>query len=199
MTSKIETITCKNCGTSHTYERKRKHRIHCSHACASEYRDKQPKTKAARNTRQRKYYKAHPGKKCLAATKTSAKKRGLDFNLDEQWFNTRLKRGICELTGLPIRTNAGSSTGGRDFYSPSIDRIDNSIGYVPSNVRMVAWGVNLSKNKYSDRDLSALSLSIVLSHLPKASQQDLVDILPPQLTASLPSGHAFDHLQGVTL
>lgn len=185
------TITCKNCNNRHTYEKKRKgrKRQHCSPLCAAEYRDKQPETKVARNNRLKKYNKLFPERQWQSATKSSAKKRGIDFNISVEWFRTRIKKGVCELTGLPLHSSAGSLTKGRNFYSPSIDRIDNSIGYIPSNVRMVIWGVNLSKNKFADKDLQALSLAMVLAHIPASCHESLLELMPTSLIASLPSGH----------
>jgi len=184
------TISCMNCGSSHTYIKKKgRKRVHCSYQCAADYRDKQPSTKAARLKRLQEYNKKFPERQWMAAVKFSAKKRKLDFTLDEEWFKSRLKRGVCELTGMPIKSNAGSSTKARNFYSPSVDRIDNSAGYISSNVRMVAWGVNLSKNKFADKDLEALSLALVLAHVPKACHVDILELLPRSLIASLPTGH----------
>jgi len=186
------TITCKNCGIEHSYTKagKGRKKLHCSKGCAAEYRDKQPSTKAARNKRLKAYNAKFPERQWQSATKSSAKKRGLDFHLSVPWFKQRLQKGLCELTGLPFKSNAGSLTGRRNFYSPSIDRIDNSIGYLPSNTRMVIWGVNLSKNKFSDKDVEALALSLVLAHTSKACHADLLSLLPTSLIATLPSGHA---------
>lgn len=187
------TITCKNCGQTHTYTKngKGRKRMHCSAQCAADYRDKQPSTKAARLRRLKAYNKLYPERQWMAATKSSAKKRGVDFTLNEEWFSSRLNKGVCELTGLPIKSNAGSFTKARNFYSPSIDRVDNSVGYIPSNVRMVAWGVNLGKNKFADKDLEAMSLALVLAHVPKACHAEILDLLPTSLVASLPTGHPY--------
>lgn len=186
------TITCKNCGNKHSYTKKGKgrKRVHCSEACSAQYRDKQPSTKAARNSRLKEYNAKYPERQWQSATKHSAKKRGLDFNLDVDWFKERLSNASCELTGLPFHSSAGSLNGRRNFYSPSVDRIDNSLGYIASNVRMVIWGVNLSKNKFADKDLQALSLAMVLAHIPKACHEELLELLPTSLIASLPPGHA---------
>jgi len=192
-----DTIICKNCDQTHTYERTRKRKKHCSPKCAADYRDRQPKTKAARSQRIRKYYKKHPEKRVTVAIKAAAKDKGLDFNVSDAWVKKRLNRGICEATGLPIRTKAGSTKGVRDFYSPSVDRIDNNIGYIESNIRMVAWGHNLSKNKFSEREVNALALSVVLSNIPTPMQQQVVDLMPASLRASLPVGHVFSNLKGV--
>ena len=188
---KTITIKCKNCEANHTYTKKNKgrKRQHCSSACAAEYRDKQPKTKAARRNRLREYNLKHPERQWHSATKSSAKKRGIDFSIDVEWFKSRLQKGVCELTGLPFHSSTGSLTKGRSFYSPSVDRIDNAVGYISSNVRMVIWGVNLSKNKFADKDLQAMSLAMVLAHIPKSCHDDLLELLPTSLIASLPAGH----------
>lgn len=191
MSNKILTVICKNCGIEHRYEKKSRGRnkVHCSGACAAQFRDKNPINLEKKSVYIKEYYEKFPARQCLAATKSSALSRGLDFKLDEKWFSERLERGVCELTGLPIRSNKGSETGARDYYSPSIERINNAAGYIPSNVRMVAWCVNLAKNKFSERDLNALALSVVLAHVPKAGRSNLLEMLPQFLVASLPSGH----------
>jgi hypothetical protein len=144
--------------------------------------------KEAQNKRIKQHNKDNPAKYYLANTKSSAKQKGLDFDLDEEWFESRIKKATCELTGLPIRPLIGTKNRSRDGYSVSIDRIDNSIGYITSNTRVVAWIVNLAKNEYSDRDLNALSLAVVLSHIPKPMKQEFIDSLPHNLVASLPTG-----------
>lgn len=193
----IDTIICKNCNETHTYERTRKRKKHCSPKCAADYRDKQPKTKASRLERVRKYYGKYPEKRIIVAIKASAKEKGVDFSVSDKWVKLRLQRGICEATGLPIRSKAGSKSGVRDFFSPSIDRIDNSQGYVESNIRMVSWGHNLSKNKYSEREVNALALSVILSNVPKQMQQQVADLMPAALKAALPVGHAYSYLKGL--
>lgn len=195
----LRTIQCKNCGNVHAYTKKGRGRskVHCSDKCAADYRDKQPSTKAARLARIKAYYKKHPEKRIIVAIKASAKSKGLDFNVSDLWVRARLNRGICEVSGLPIRSKAGSKSGARDFYSPSVDRIDNNLGYEESNLRMVCWGLNLSKNKYADRDVNALALTMILSSIPAAMQQQVLDLMPATLKASLPVGHAFSHLKGL--
>uniref|UniRef100_A0AB74UMJ1 Uncharacterized protein n=1 Tax=Caulobacter phage BL57 TaxID=3348355 RepID=A0AB74UMJ1_9VIRU len=41
-------------------------------------------------------------------------------------------------------------------HSPSLDRIDNALGYVPGNVVVVSWKANRLKNSGSLQDLKAL-------------------------------------------
>lgn len=66
-----------------------------------------------------------------------AAKIGVTFDLTKEWVEERLSSG-CAITGLPF----SFSFGGRGAYSPSVDRIDSSLGYTSSNCRLVLWSVN---------------------------------------------------------
>lgn len=187
------TISCKYCGKSHTYVRTRSYRKYCSHKCAVSYNAQLDHNKLIKSQKIAEYYTQFPHKRFLASTKASAKKRNLVFDISEAWFKERLEKGVCEISGLPIKTKAYESgaVGERSFYSPSIDRIDNAIGYVESNCRIVCWGLNLAKSRFTDRDINALSLSLVLSHLPARIQHEVIEFLPKNLLASLPSGNPY--------
>jgi len=47
---------------------------------------------------------------------------------------------------------------GRQDNSPSLDRIDNNIGYVPGNVRIISWRANCLKKDATDKELAALGV-----------------------------------------
>jgi len=173
--------------------RKGRKKIYCSKECSTKYHNKNSKRTAAENRDKiAKYFQDKPEKRFLASTKSSAKKRNLVFDLTETWFKERIEKGVCEVTGLPIRPKPyqKGSVGDRGFYSPSIDRIDNNIGYIESNCRLVCWGYNLAKNKFTDRDLNALSLSILLRYTPKGSKSALLEFVSDNILSSLPSGHS---------
>ena len=187
----LETTQCDYCKCTFTYERKRKHKKYCSTKCALAYHNKFVRDKNQMRLHVARYYQENPAKRFYAATKASAKKRSLPFDLTLDWFEQRLESGVCELTGLPIKPKPyeKSSMGVRSFYSPSIDRIDNKVGYLSSNCRLVCWGANLVKSTFTDRDLNALSVGLMLNNLPKLYQDKLIEILPHHLLASLPAGH----------
>ena len=84
--------------------------------------------------------------------------------------------------GLRMRQKRGA-------YSPSVDRIDNNVGYKDSNVRIVSWQYNLAKGKFSDRDLNSLAVAITASHLSPAARQEFKELLPANLIAGLPAGY----------
>jgi hypothetical protein len=193
MNQEILTVTCEYCGTIHSYVRTRRFKKYCSHNCAVKYNGHFVRDKKNQSDYIIDYYTKFPCKRFLVSTKASAKKRNLAFDLSEEWFRQKLEKGICEITGLPIKPKmyVAGEVGKRSYYSPSIDRIDNAVGYLESNCRIVCWGLNMAKSKYTDRDLNALSLALVLSHLPTKIQQEVLEYMPKNLLASLPSGNPY--------
>lgn len=164
---------------------------YCSITCRSQFHNRKPKDKKTHNKRIGDYFQRNPAKRFFISTKTAAKKRQLIFTLTEDWFSERLARGVCEVTGLPIQIKPykARDVGNRNFYSPSVDRIDNNIGYIPSNCRLVCWGYNIGKHSFTDRDLNALALALMIRSLPAEIKPKLLKLMPPVLLAALPSGH----------
>ena len=186
--------TCPSCGAIFSVSSKPKKgrkKIYCKYRCGTDYHCNHVRDKRAQNDRIAMYFNEHPDKRFLASTKQSAKNRGLSFDLTAEWFKARLDRGVCEVTGLPIKIKLykKNDMGNRGFYSPSIDRIDNTVGYIPSNCRLVCWGYNLAKNKFTDRDLCALAVSLLIQSVPAMVRSHLLKLIPNTLLASLPSGH----------
>lgn len=85
---------------------------------------------------------------CLIATaRTRAKKRGMEFDLHLHvaTIQTRIDRGVCEITGEPFDMSPG-----RKFNSPSLDRIDPARGYTIDNVRVVLNLVNAAMGDWGE-------------------------------------------------
>jgi hypothetical protein len=183
------TITCQHCQTPFTFNApaKGRKRKYCSNKCGCAFHAKHVRNKKAHKQQILDYYLANPAKRIYASAKQSAKNKGVQFSLSLQLLEAKLAKGACEVTGLPIMSNLGTGAK-RGFYSPSLDRIDNSIGYIDSNVRIVCWGLNLGKNRYTDRDVNNLSLAIIASHLSPWDRQAFSDLLPKNLKANLPAG-----------
>lgn len=57
-----------------------------------------------------------------------------------------------------------SPRGPRDPFSPSIDRIDNSRGYEPDNVRLVCLIVNLARNNFGDEALLEMARAVAAAN-----------------------------------
>lgn len=84
------------------------------------------------------------------ARRYQAKKKGIPFDLDWQWMQEKIDRGICEATGLPLTMDVGKRDGTADPFSPSIDRIDPDGPYSLENSRVVCYVFNLSRSAFGD-------------------------------------------------
>jgi len=82
----------------------------------------------------------------LARIKDSALKRGLEFNLDEADL---IYPNICPVLKIPLN----SETYGN---KPSVDRIDNTKGYVKGNVRIISQRANRLKADASIEELELI-------------------------------------------
>jgi len=91
-------------------------------------------------------------------SKASAKKRGLEFNIDKEDI---LVPEFCPILG--IRLEFGSKDGLSN--SPSLDRIDNSKGYVKGNVAVISNQANSMK-----RDLTKKVLEKLLIYVSQAEK-----------------------------
>ena len=75
----------------------------------------------------------------IASAKHRAKKYGLDFNIDSSDI---IIPEVCPVLGIPIFRNNPQCKDN----SPSLDRIDNSKGYVKGNVCVISFRANQLKN-----------------------------------------------------
>lgn len=90
----------------------------------------------------RAHKQANPYAWRLYSARKQAKAKGLAFDLDLEWFATRLDSGICELSGLPFDLREKYGLGGRGARSPSVDRRDPKGPYTKENCRMILWWIN---------------------------------------------------------
>lgn len=73
---------------------------------------------------------------------------GKEFSITKDWLLPKLENGKCEVTGLDFKFLAYEEN---NPFAPSIDRIDNSLGYTPSNCKVVIWAYNCMKNKWDNK------------------------------------------------
>lgn len=98
--------------------------------------------KAARGTARRR------AQMLTTSARTRAKERGIPFDLTTDWVQFQLDLGVCELSGLPFEM---ALSGGRPHpHAPSLDRIDNTKGYLQSNCRIILWCLNLALNEWGE-------------------------------------------------
>lgn len=85
-------------------------------------------------------YIANPSRSILNNAKARAKKMGLEFNLSIEDVPVP---AVCPVLGIPltIGNNKGWSPG-----APTLDRIDNSKGYIKGNICVISWRANSLKS-----------------------------------------------------
>ena len=139
---------------------------YCTKACGSRFRnrvyaDRHPDRVKASRVKQNKVTVS----RILSRVKSRAKTFGKDFNLDHSDIVIPDK---CPVLGLTLQPN---NTGqGYHPDSPSLDRIDNSKGYVKGNVRVISARANLLKN-----DATIEELEMVLEDLRKCMETGGLD------------------------
>ena len=62
------------------------------------------------------------------------------------------QNGQCALSGVQMEYKRKGDRRKRNPFNISIDRIDNDVGYIPSNIQLVAGIVNMMKGGWNQRD-----------------------------------------------
>lgn len=96
--------------------------------------------------------KANPRALLLRQAKSRAKRRGIEFSITAQdvvWNE------ICPVFGFPL-IYGGSGTRKANLNAASLDRVDNSKGYIPNNVVVISYRANCIKRDATPDELRAL-------------------------------------------
>lgn len=112
------------------------------------------KCRSCARLRQKEFRRNNPKSFLLYASRQRSKTRGYE--------NTLVLEDIPEIPEycpvFPwIKLEHQVGTQRRDS-SPSLDRIDNTKGYVKGNVRVISWRANHVKGEATDQELAALGL-----------------------------------------
>lgn len=102
------------------------------------------------------------------AIKHGALRRKIEFNITPEilWSLYESQQGLCALTGIPLvlNTSLKNNNVNWDVITASVDRIDNSLGYVEGNVQWVHKEINRLKNNYSLEELLYWSKLLLDKH-----------------------------------
>lgn len=99
----------------------------------------------------------------LTSARNRAVRRGLEFNLE---LSDIIIPEKCPLLEVPFQFGTKECYD----YSPSIDRIDNSKGYVKGNIQIISMKANAMKNSASLEELHTFCKSI-LRYSPNCTEQ----------------------------
>lgn len=110
-------------------------------------------------SRRRNWVKAAVRTAVNSAKRRSAD-RGVPFGITNDDANALItsQGGKCAISGLPFQR---SETGVASLFSPSLDRIKPSEGYVMDNIRFILHGLNAMKGSDTDDDLIAVCRAVV--------------------------------------
>ena len=90
--------------------------------------------------------KRTPAQLAFISIRKGAKKRGIPFELNQDDVIVPDK---CPILGIDLKKTQGPIA----RNSPSVDRIDNSKGYIKGNVQVISYRANTMKNDASPEEL----------------------------------------------
>jgi hypothetical protein len=90
--------------------------------------------------------------------KRNAKKRGFDFDIYPMDINIPI---VCPYLNVPLKYEEKDKD---DPFYYSIDRIDNSKGYVTGNVQIISRMANTMKNNASNEQLITFAKNVLEIH-----------------------------------
>lgn len=96
--------------------------------------------------------------------KQRAEKYGYDFNIEESDI---VIPEICPILEVPIVLGEK----GNYEYTPSLDRIDNSKGYVKGNIQVISKKANTMKNSASIEELRCFCKNVLRYSLSSREQE----------------------------
>ena len=120
-------------------------------------RDNRDKTHAYNN----KWLSKNAETKLLYGARSSAKRRGIEFSID---VSDIFIPSMCPYLDIPLSVDLSS---GRIPNRASIDRIDNSRGYVKGNVQVISFLANKMKADATEEQLLEFAHSIIEIHCKK--------------------------------
>jgi hypothetical protein len=107
-----------------------------------------PKDKIKHSAYCQKYRELHREQILFSQARYRARRKGIEFNLE---VTDIIIPKLCPVLKIPLVRN--SSQGGPRASSPSLDRINNDLGYVKGNVQVISHKANTMKHCATDSEL----------------------------------------------
>ena len=93
--------------------------------------------------------------------KRRARMKNMEFELDRKWIRKRIKKGLCEISGVPF--DLQSQSGQLSPRAPTLDRIVPELGYTKENSRMICRALNALFGTWGE----GAAIEVVLPYLKK--------------------------------
>lgn len=93
--------------------------------------------------------KREPLLRLFSVAKYRAKQKGIKFTIKREEIEVPTH---CPILGIKLKYNEGK----RGDSTYSLDRVDNSKGYVKGNVAVISWRANRLKNNLSPKEIKAV-------------------------------------------
>lgn len=105
----------------------------------------------------------------LRNTERRAAKKGLAFSLklDSLVRMYKLQGGRCALTGVPMMGRVLKGSGVWNPYRPSVDRVNNALGYTTGNIRLVTLWANVAMHQWGEEIFDKFLLSRLKTRYPE--------------------------------
>jgi hypothetical protein len=130
-----------NWATTHRDEAKR---------AAKEWREQNPEREL---DGKRRWYRENWIRLTLKAALKRAERKGIEFTITEADIQPP---PLCPVFGIPLVVGEGRVGFGHD-NSPTVDRIDDTKGYVPGNVAVISMKANVLKGRGTAEEHEAIA------------------------------------------
>lgn len=174
---------CKHCGTEKPYSEfyvnsKGNRRWKCKACERALERGRKRSNPEKISVRQKAWRDKKRGFALVNVARHRAKSRGLPFDLDQKDIQTRIERGVCEMTGIPF-----DLTTPRAWNAPSLDQITPGEGYTKSNTRVVLYALNVMSNTWGPNRIVEIANAITARRRAASEQlqADLTEALKRRL------------------
>ena len=95
---------------------------------------------------QKEHAKKYPNRALFKRVKATAKRKGIEFSLELKYIKIPKK---CPILDIPLDKRDRNHT-------PSIDRIDNKIGYIKENIKIISFKANNLKSNATIEQLKKI-------------------------------------------
>jgi len=152
-------LTCCSCVSRRPKDKARRNSWRRKQYADPDYKEKYLAIRRERNRKRWKQGKIQAYDQSTFRRWLCVKMRGVLYtkNKDRKSYNLTLdflcslwqrQKGLCAITKLPMTHRRN------DLFAASVDRIDNSRGYLKGNIQLVCQAINLAKNKHSNQEIS---------------------------------------------